>query len=305
MYQSRPLMILACAGVAGLVASCPHDPEPVHAPTGEDFIRSMCAFSAPCCAMAGLADGVMFCRNFFGLVATRSSYDVTAGEACLTAMREESVKPQFCEDITGPPVCARVFQPNQPRGNQQPGQSCASSRECAPAAEGESRCINPQGGPAWCQVQIRGTAGDGPCVATVGRKYETWYNDSQGEKILRGYLCDETEGLYCDGVDRHCARKKPLGQPCSSTEQCETTDFCDINERTCLARKPVGAACLPSQVCVDPAFCNSTRTCSVGLPTGSRCSNPDDCRSGTCETGKCGPTLDPSVGLLCGNALGR
>ncbi len=272
------------------------------ASTAEAFIQSACGFIGACCAKAGLGAGTESCHAVYGALAARTSYDVASGEACLGAMREASARPEFCEDASGPPACALVFRSTEARGNQQPGDSCASGRECAPVTDGENRCVNPGGGPAWCQIQIRGKAGDGPCVATIGDPVSVWPDDPPGQRTLRGYLCHESDGLYCDPTERHCLGKKPLGERCLGTEECEATAFCDISAHACLARKAIGAACQPWQVCIPPASCNNaTSTCAVAGPAGASCTRGEDCRSATCNGGKCGLALDPGLSLFCGN----
>jgi hypothetical protein len=281
-------------------ASCREESPPVRAPTAEAYVEALCGFVEPCCVKSKRPDGGANCRVFFGTIAARSRYDVTSGEACLTAIRASAGKPAFCADISGAPACAKVFSPSDPRGTKQLGESCTSTWECAPRADEEVACRVQVGLGGWCQVQLRGRAGDAPCLATINGSIADWLPEPVGEMTQRGYLCNQADGLYCSPADRRCASKKPLGAACEGTEECEPSAFCDVPSRKCLARIPLGSPCGPTQVCAGTASCpRATMTCTEVKLEGAACTEHDQCQSGECAEAKCTATFDVSLALVC------
>jgi hypothetical protein len=253
--------------------------------TQSAFINQYCDVYGPCCAATGRT-----CRStlttFLGLFLA-ATYGQAAGETCLAALREAAKQPGFCETSKDKPIaCAPALGQT---GTVAPGAACAVTNDCAPSPEGSVDCFHPNT-TSFCQVQIRGHAGDGPCVwtADVGSFSGSGFTAQDG--IARGYLCYLADGLFCD-LGTGCAARRGPGGACLGNESCADTAFCDytLAGGTCVARKPADARCVGEDECAKGYYCKSSAgTCSPKLPERAVCATGAECLSALCDNSACG-----------------
>jgi hypothetical protein len=274
------------------------------AQTSGDFGQQYCALFEPCCAAAGLSTTGQVCQAFVSTATAKGSYDAAAGSACLDALRQQQSSPDFCAKLGGnPAACKHVFAASG--GSGQPGATCMTDGDCAPAAGGGALCFSsyPDGGTAQvrtCLQTLPGTAGSSPCVGTVNGAV-TFFNINPTAPT-QGYLCDQADGLYCDAKTTACTALAAVGQSCAGPEQCVASAYCDYSSLKCAARAAVGAACTTNRnpPCDVSAYCDGM-TCVKKVASGSPCTAAEQCDSGSCVNAKCGNGLN-NLGLfiLCG-----
>jgi hypothetical protein len=276
------------------------------AATAEAFVAAYCDLLAPCCAMANLPSDGAQCRTLTGAFAGSASYDRSKGEACLGEMRAASAHPTFCSEglQTSSDACDRVFDEG---GTRKPGETCSDDSDCAPSTEGKVDCRASFGTGSEvrkCQLQIRGKAGDTPCLGTVDGNATTYAGGSTSDIPARGYLCYVADGVRCDTSTGGCVAFKAIGEACGgSSTDCVNSAYCDVAQRLCVARKAIGSACTSSQQCVAGSTCDTTRTCVGQLADGAACTQSARCASGRCVNGTCSASSSGNLGLafICGS----
>src|SRR5439155_5603850 len=126
-----------------------------------DFIRELCDKVGPCCDRAMRGDGGKQCRAGLESVLAQGTYDAQAAGECMAKVRAGKQE-AICElSMSSTSPCQRAVSPNRHPGNGLPGERCGTSAECAASGAGEVQCRS-EPGPGWCEVQVRGKAGDGP-----------------------------------------------------------------------------------------------------------------------------------------------
>jgi hypothetical protein len=285
----------ACGGGGGYTVT-----RPVISPAEADFIIQYCDVYSPCCAAAGRSADGQSCRyrisNSPGSYLAYT-YDPAAGEACLNALKVAASQPDFCADTASrPSECDRALGVT---GTTAPGGDCRSARDCAPSAEGHVVCVQSariSGTTSTCEVEIRGQAGDGPCIYTVTPSSVRVIAGVLSDTPPRGFLCYMSDGLYCDDSGQ-CMPLKPIGEACRG-ESCVTGAYC--RALICAAPLPAEAACEPFvDGCVDGWYCDSsTSTCQPLGATGWGCDYAYQCQSGSCTYQTC-DALPDALSLFC------
>lgn len=279
--------------------------------TSGGFVSSYCSLVSPCCATIGRPSDGQACRAVISAFTGSAKYDANAGKACLDQMNAKSSDPQFCEAIfgSGPttltfPACDGVF--SSSGGTVAPGGDCKQTSDCAPSTEGKVDCMFGSSGGASikkCQVQIKGKAGDSPCVGTVDANLTSY--SSSSDVPPRGYLCNIADGLYCSSSTKQCTQQSPVGGACTSSfgYECVADSYCDFTSKTCVARIPTGGACTSGESCVGDDYCDSTtKTCTAKLADGSACTDGLKCASGSCVNSKCEHVAGLGAAFLCGGS---
>jgi len=161
----------------------------------------------------------------------------------------------------------------------------------------------PLGGPQQRNLFVRDAQAGAPCVSL---------NDGFGGLYFG--TCDPTAAFCCSGGDPAacrlpqgvgspgvCAPAGQLGETCSDLppiQPCATGLDCDANG-TCLA--PVTAPLAVGAPCIDDSFtllgtctdsyCDlfNSRTCAPLKADGAACLGSEECASGACPGGTCGP----------------
>jgi hypothetical protein len=260
------------------------------------FMGAYCALFEPCCAVGGL---VSRCAGRVGAGALAGSYDPSAGEACLAAVRQRQPNPDFCAGRERPtgveldtswaavPECAAVF---VPAGLTPPGGACASDSDCAAGPNGVAFCFT-----------------TGTCVQTSRSPGDRCFGDFQRDVLSRAlavydgatpnvFLCDNDRQLRCDATTRTCVaiQARAVGAACSDNLDCGAANYCPSTTHTCAARLALGAACTESAECQGVCDLTSQR-CANALPSGAACSGDVGlCGTGNCISGQCS-SLIPSV----------
>lgn len=299
-------VVVACGGSSGGGAGNP-------AGDTQSFVSQYCDIIAPCCAKANKpADGVA-CRNFAESSASGKQYDPEKGTACLTEIRNESSKPDFCSLGGSAPSCSDVFK--APGGGKKPGEACSQDSDCASSPEGKADCAFGASTGAEirsCQIQIVGKEGDTPCVGTRdGNTTSMVYESTSGQTPVkapeRGYICDLANKIRCDSKTKACIKVQDVGGPCASTSDCVKTAFCDTKAKACAARLVAGGDCgtggVSTDVCATGFYCNSTaKKCTESSSDGAVCTKSEECLSRRCLNGKCESSAGTSLGLalICG-----
>lgn len=311
--KSRQCFGLAVV-VSGILVACTTGSSSTGAPAdATGFIAQLCELYSPCCAKVSKPTDGAACRAFYGAFAAPAQYDAAKGGDCLAEIRAEQTKPEFCDGASaGAPSCRSVFKQG---GAKSPGEDCTKDSDCASSPEGDVSCASSYGNGAEtkaCQVEVDGTEGDAPCVATrdgnttFGSSTTTAGDAGPPRPPAKGYVCDLAKGLFCDSKSRACAKVQDVGGDCdtSSSHACVKSAFCDFSTKKCAARLPVGADCSKSSTsCLEKANCDrTTKKCVAGLPDGAPCTTGSECESDRCVNTKCQPSGSGSVTtqLLCG-----
>jgi hypothetical protein len=269
--------------------------------SADGFITAYCDQFMPCCTRVGLTGNDALCRAFVTAFAPAYSYNAAAGDACLSEIRAAAGSPTFCEmKSTNAPSCRHVFSTT---GTSLPGTPCQKTEECAPSTEGKVSCASVYKNGAEirkCQVELEGSAGDGPCIGTVDGNI-TSYTSNTSDVIPRGYLCDVENGIMCDSASQKCTALAQVGAPCSSSSGCVKTAYCDFSSHACAQRKAAGTNCTgASGQCEAGAYCDTTqKLCVLLVPDGGACTVSNACASSRCVNGTCAKG-SLSLSLLCG-----
>jgi hypothetical protein len=290
------LLSTTCGGGPGYTPAMP-----MASAAEVSFIGQYCDIYRPCCAAAGRSADGQSCRNEISYSPDSflaSTYDSAAGAACLNALKAAASQADFCAGIASrPSECDRAF---GVIGTTAPGGDCVSVRTCAPSTEGHVVCV--RSGrvgttTSTCEVEIRGQAGDGPCIYTVTPSNARVF--ATPDVPPRGFLCYMSDGLYCDASGA-CAPLKQIGDACTGVS-CETGAYC--RGLVCAALTPAGAACDPSvDSCVDGTYCDSlSLACQPRRAAGEGCLASYQCLGGNCTDGSCGEAPgDAPLDFFCG-----
>jgi hypothetical protein len=102
---------------------------------------------------------------------------------------------------------------------------------------------------------------------------------------------------YC-GLDKYCTNYKKVGESCKSSQQCGSSQrLCTVNR----GKKMCVEECNSSEDPRDPH--GKCLWNSGNIPLGKTCTKSEDCDSGNCKNGKCGPFFQkftPSSTSGCG-----
>lgn len=305
--RSRALgSVLSLSGIVAVVFACSSGSD--GAATSDDFATQYCAIFAPCCEQAKRPTDGATCRAFVGAAASGKTYDAAKASECLQKTREASAKPGFCT-FSDVPSCDGVYATAN-SGTVQPGGACKDDEDCAASPEGKVDCTSSftsSSESRFCQVQIPGKDGDGPCIGTKDGNV-TSFSGSSSEKPSRGYICNVEGGVRCDSKTGKCSKIGDVGAPCDgSSNACVKTAYCDATQK-CAPRVAVGAPCgtngVSSQACVSTAYCDTTsKACATAAADGAPCTRGEQCVSDRCLNGKCEASSggsDLSLAFLCG-----
>jgi hypothetical protein len=278
--------------------------------TASELIDALCTSTGPCCALARRDDGGERCRSGLQAQLAHGVFDPRAGAACLTALRA-STPEAICELVSAPgSPCQMAIGPDRHPGTTPPGGDCRIATDCAAASDGEVVCrggLPPPGAPGpppgpppgtianpWCEDQVRGKEGDGPCLGTVLDRGMVPNPEAPGVRPARAYLCYRQDNLQCDATaGSRCEKPRAPGDPCRTDAECGKDAYCRAIVFTCRVLIPVGSPCNSEVACVNQAYCPlDTRTCTAWLGAGAACTSDGQCRSKVCEGGRCAPLID-------------
>lgn len=267
----------------------------------EKFVDAYCGEFAKCCSQAGLSGDGKMCRTLFS--GAGSSYNATAGDACLAQMKADVAAGTFCTAPT-PPSCNSVYG-TASSGNKKPGDPCDFDSQCAASSDGQVVCASLYANGTFidkCQVRMTGKVGDA-CLGTQnGDTFMGVPTDNATDVPARGYVCNVADGLQC--ASGTCVALRDVGAPCTTASDCVTSAFCDYLQGKCTARVAAGGPCGTSSdtECVDGYYCDSiARQCSAKLANGATCSGYNMCQSSYCNnTCQINPLATLGLGLICG-----
>lgn len=265
----------------------------------EAFIADLCAAVVPCCATHGLTASSATCKQSLSKMA--QSRDPQVRAACLGEVRQLAALRACMPDVVdfGDP-CARLL--NEPSGPRAPGETCASTAECAGTAGTVTMCVQ-----ATCISYAVGREGAYPCL---GNKFSNgatdlipWKSGSSTPES-HAFVCPKRAGLYCDWNDNTCKPLQPGGGACTLSDGCASR-WCQ-NDGTCLPLPGAGETCVID--CSGDSYCDRT-VCIPKLAAGATCDATrqsqcvGDCQgsdlcSGSCEDGVCSPLNLAEDGLL-------
>ncbi len=266
----------------------------------EKFADSFCGEFVKCCAQASLpSDG-----NLCHLAMSSGSYSSQAGNACLAEMKSEVAAGTFCTNL-GSPACDST---SSTTGSKKPGDVCTFDSDCASSSEGKVVCADLYVNSAFinkCQVQIRGKAGDTPCVGTQdGAEFASYASSDATDLAPQGYVCDVADGIQCKSGT--CVALIAVGATCSSTSDCVRSAYCDYTKGSCTPHVATGSTCKgsDSSECIDGDYCDSTtKLCAAKGANGAACTTANMCQSSNCPSGTCQSNGLDTFGLtlLCGS----
>jgi len=265
------------SGSGGAAGAGAYDPS-----TLQGFFGALCASEGPCCVDHGMSADPAECLAFVQAINVGITYDAVQGAECVKWLRAATNDYTVCLGSESPPAaCDRAFV--SPVGTHLPGEPCASQADCAPSTEGEVDC-HVEISQRTCQLQLRGHAGDAPCLGTRDARGTSGVVFPDGAPA-RGYLCDLADGVFCDGTA--CKQLSPLGGPCDELQPCDLATYCDNATGACVARRAVAEPCDWDQ-CVASAYCDgATDRCATRLAAGALCTDSDQCASYICSEGAC------------------
>ncbi len=294
-----------------------------------EFFASYCQVLQPCCSLAHLPADPQSCRATLETLVPRAGFDAEAAASCLAALQAASGRPEFCQN-TDPDqhACDRVFGRTLPAatGNRQPGERCQFTDECAPSDDGPVLCQQEYGEKRRtraCQVQVRGQAGDSPCLSLPDPLGSFPYPDQfiyfsvayrrsvapprpLGPPPPRLYQCHQADGLRCEDESERCVPLIRVGEECANGGTCVPGAFCEVATRKCRARQPVGAACNPGvfwdSPCEPGSFCDAdSRSCQPQVAVAAPCTQDTQCRTGVCVNDRCASSdlADLGASLVC------
>jgi hypothetical protein len=301
--------LLACSGRAPNGSGGATGQSPVvDLAAARQFVTAYCNLLLPCCSKEGLPASINACLRLNDSF-TRFPFDAAIAKSCLEKARNAASEPTFC---ISPPLCDDAF--ILPGGTTPPGQPCTLGDQCAVAPGGQATCslvavdLNADGGLSiaqTCTQLTNGQLGQEPCAGTV-TDLVTCYTGPPGAPA-HAFLCNVSDGLYCDSNTGQCTALATTGQSCDGNVLCVAGDYCgpsldpsNLNSGSCAPLLANGAPCDPNTFeCVPLSYCNPTSTtCNPQVAYGSACTVDAQCLTGLCANGSCGPSAIAS--LFCG-----
>lgn len=267
------------------------------------FVADLCTAVMPCCATNGLTANMTTCKQLLGKMG--QSRDSQLRADCLGELRQLAALRACMPDVVElSDPCARLF--NEPSGPRAPGETCASTAECAGSPGTVTICMS------TCISYAVGGDGDYPCL---GNKFSNGATDlipwktGSSTPESHAFVCPKRAGLYCDWNDNKCKRLQPGGAACTLPDGCDSR-WCQ-DDGTCLPLPGVGETCAID--CAGDSYCDRT-VCKPKLAAGATCDATKqsqcvgDCHgsnlcSGSCEDGVCSPlnlAEDGLLGVWCG-----
>jgi hypothetical protein len=248
---------------------------------------------------AGFSADPAECLSFFHSLEVGVTYDAAKGADCVEWLRAATHDYTVCLGMDPPPAsCDEALV--APQGARLPGEACSTPADCAPSTEGEVDChveLLESTTTRTCQLQIRGKAGDAPCLATRDG-LTTSGPVFEGGAPARGYVCDLADGVFCDGTA--CASVSPVGGQCGELRLCDPSAYCDHGSGTCVARRALTAPCDGSGQCLSSLYCSPEGVCATRLGPGAPCTDSLECASDICSEGACYAADDGhGSGLIC------
>jgi hypothetical protein len=205
-------LVLVLLPVAVLVA-CSSDKSSSNA-----FIEQYCSLLRPCCQPsttgAGGADPGSGCVAFYSLFGG-GAYDAATGDACLDEIRAHQSELTFCSNVPAlAPSCDKALA-SKSGGTKAPGETCSSSRDCAPSSDGKVTCtFGATGDMSICQLVIDGKAGDSPCIGTKSGSITN--KSGSGPAPARGFTCNLANDVWCNAKSGACEATRNVGDACAS-----------------------------------------------------------------------------------------
>lgn len=247
----------------------------------ERYIAAFCDTLGACCEMASMPADLARCRGLF--TSTGLDYDPAAGEVCLREQRAAAAEGTLCERPFSSEACARAWIQH---GSKHPGEACMADADCAPSEQGPVACQSPD--PVGrCQVQLRGSAGATPCVATVYPGYSSLREPAVGVTPTTAYLCYAADGLQCS-TNHVCTPFGIVGDRCQWSDECDESSYCatNANPPQCAPRAPLGSRC--ESECAKGGWCNQlTHVCEPQRPANAACEGHQQCLSSICLNDRC------------------
>jgi hypothetical protein len=268
-----------------------------------NFASALCGEMSACCASnllpfdpngcTAAATTMIEHELTLPAIAIGAQYNPSAAAACIQAVAAAA---SACDDTNGvaswESACAGVY-----TGTKAPGESCASTADCAPApALASVTCLawkftatNPDAGTSsgsgqTCQVLMPGQAG-APC--------ENPYNAPPSATL---YNCgsDPSQLFSCDDQSETCIAKVAAGAACEQTSDCVSGDYCGYDDdgiAMCSVRAAIGASCVSNDgyeiECMSGSYCDyAVATCAPLLGPGASCNEDSDC-AGYCVDERC------------------
>ena len=296
---------LALAAGISLLACSGRAPNVVDLAAARQFVTAYCNLFLPCCRDEGLPASVNECLRYHDAVASALPFDAAIGESCLAKARNAAKESTFC---TSPPLCDDAFM--LPNGTVPPGQPCMLGNQCAAPPGGQAICNLDTN---TCTELTPGKLGQQPCAGTVD-SFTTYFNDLPGGPLhggpLHAFLCQISDGLYCDSYTLQCTAIATTGQPCGGFpfSMCVAGDYCfpPLDNSggpgapgSCAPLLANGAPCASTPECLPLLYCDPTSmTCNPQVAYGSACTVDAQCLTGVCTNGSCGPNF--FLSLVCG-----
>jgi hypothetical protein len=266
-------------------------------PTDETFIDNFCAAIGPCCTRIGEPENADGCKA--SLQSSGFSGSATLTAACLAELQQIGSTPGCFVDIANlDDPCTRVFY--EPSGPLQPGQTCTSNADCAGTTGQITSCLSVDPNrPPVCVARATGGLGDSPCLGTMNTNgvildYGFLSTGSTQPKV-RGVVCQESAGLYCDSSSGKCVALLAPGATCGGAQPTPCSSACG-SDNVCKEVVSVNQSC-SAAICDGSSYCDpASSTCLAKLADGAACSDNAQC-SGNClqPTGS-GGTCSPLTG---------
>jgi hypothetical protein len=242
MGSARSL-VLVLLPVAVLVA-CSSDKSSSNA-----FIEEYCSLLRPCCqpSTTGGEPG-SGCVTFYSLFGA-GTYDAASSDACLAEIRAHQSEMTFCSNVPAlAPSCDKALASKSSGGTKAPGETCSSSRDCAPSSEGKVSCaFGATGDMSICQLVIDGKAGDSPCIGTKSGGVTN--TSGSGPTPARGFTCNLANDVWCNAKSGACEATRNIGDACSSGD----LGACGANHE-CSAMKCVASTPSTTAPIMDPSL---------------------------------------------------
>jgi len=307
MGRGRCSQVLAWLFGAALLAGCGEskgddddDGNPSHGTPvqetafGKNFASAMCRGIGPCCAREGYAYTEATCLQtaqayIDALVAAQTShagvaFNESAAGGCVELYREAT---QACTDRSilrrADNPCSKIFQGTVPEGGH-----CGEDTECAdvygddyPTCEAGvcTRAVD-----TFTASEVHAKLGE-PCgLSCYVDEYGSGCSSSLANLPTHD-ACWREDGLVCNdnGV---CEAIPAVGAPCPDYV-CNVGAYCNQTTRVCTVSLPTGP-CLNYDDCASTSYCDTTVGMCIALKAnGVTCNTDRECQSGQCEGDVC------------------
>jgi hypothetical protein len=256
-------LLLACAGLA--ISSClndAHDPSAAAAQLATEATHRVCGILETCCRDANFPYQEQGCMAFHEprllqyfneQVFLGAELDTEAAKRCLDSIGQVSDGCPLERAVDGlTEACEWLFKGTVPLGGE-----CDRSHGCATTRAAPLLCERAYD-PRSERFESSGVCVENPALAVVHKNLGDACSSTCMGDLCWGSESDDTcytsDGLVCSWQSNKCELQGVGGEPCQGTGDCVSGMYCEFADFKCAPTRPIGDPCTEQEQC-DSQYC--------------------------------------------------